>query len=549
MTDTFSQVPPNSTGKKIRLFENTVGADNVSSEATTITDQTGQVMKNMGVNGRVYVDASEVAVPVTDNGGSLTVDGTVSVTNAAGASAVNIQDGGNSITVDGSVTAIAQPGVDIGDVTVNNAAGASAVNIQDGGNSITVDGTVTANAGTGPWPVTDNAGSLTVDAPVGTPVFTRLSDGTSALTTTGGALSVSDRSTLVDNAGFTDGTTPVGMAGYIFDESAGTALTENDAAAARVDSKRAQIGVIEDATTRGQRAAVSSVGAVASNITQLGGATPSVSNALPARLTDGTNFIGSNLGVDGDYHIASAIIQDVHVSTTNSSTTNIASAASFTGTSIGTLGVNSIQVNLFADQNCTVQVQQSQEGTNWNIIDTYTYTANSTDISAGRTFQAVASFVRVIVTNNGGSTTTSFRLQTILCPSANPLPRALTQSGNLKVTSFPDTTGGLTIFRSIGAGTGQSVKASAGQLYGWYMYNDTNGTRYVKIYNTAGTPTAGSGTPVMTIPIPAGSAANVEFSNGIAFATGIGMTIVTTAPDAGSTTTATSEVIVNLLYK
>lgn len=53
-----------------------------------------------------------------------------------------------------------------------------------------VSGTVTANAGTGPWPVTDNSGSLTVDAPVATPLYTRLSDGTSALTTTSGALKV-----------------------------------------------------------------------------------------------------------------------------------------------------------------------------------------------------------------------------------------------------------------------------------------------------------------------------------------------------------------------
>jgi hypothetical protein len=51
------------------------------------------------------------------------------------------------------------------------------LHIHDGGNIITVDGTVTADAGTGPWPVTDNAGSLTVDAPVATPVAVRLSDG------------------------------------------------------------------------------------------------------------------------------------------------------------------------------------------------------------------------------------------------------------------------------------------------------------------------------------------------------------------------------------
>jgi hypothetical protein len=43
-----------------------------------------------------------------------------------------------------------------------------------------------------------------VDAPVGTPVFTRLSDGTAALTTTGGRLSVDASGVAVpitDNAG------------------------------------------------------------------------------------------------------------------------------------------------------------------------------------------------------------------------------------------------------------------------------------------------------------------------------------------------------------
>ena len=53
----------------------------------------------------------------------------------------------------------ANDGVDIGDATINNAAGGAAVNIQDGGNS------------------------LTVDAPVTTPVFVRLSDGAAAIST------------------------------------------------------------------------------------------------------------------------------------------------------------------------------------------------------------------------------------------------------------------------------------------------------------------------------------------------------------------------------
>lgn len=75
------------------------------------------------------------------------------------------------------------------------------------------------------------------------------------------SFAVADNQVVADNAGFTDGTTKLFMMGYVFDETAGTALTENDAAAARVDSKRASVAVIEDATTRGLRASVSSRGA------------------------------------------------------------------------------------------------------------------------------------------------------------------------------------------------------------------------------------------------------------------------------------------------
>jgi hypothetical protein len=81
--------------------------------------------------------------------------------------------------------------------------------------------------------------------------------------------------TIDDNAGFTDGTSGVTPVGYIFDESAGTALTENDTAAARIDSKRAQIHVIEDGTTRGLRAGVvDETGASAVDSLAVGGGTP-----------------------------------------------------------------------------------------------------------------------------------------------------------------------------------------------------------------------------------------------------------------------------------
>lgn len=118
--------------------------------------------------------------------------------------------------------------------------------------------------------------------------------------------------TLVDNAAFTDGTTPVSPVGYIFDEVAGTALTENDVAAARIDSKRAQVGVIEDATTRGQRAAVSAAGALAGNITQVGGTAlalgqTTMSASIPVAIASNQ----SSLTVDTELPAAAALADAV----------------------------------------------------------------------------------------------------------------------------------------------------------------------------------------------------------------------------------------------
>lgn len=162
---------------------------------------------------RVVLPTDQTAIPVTDNGSSLTVDGTVAL---SGTSAVNVsQVGGNAVNVgsgaagtgtqrvilatDQSVVPINDNG---GSLTVDGTVGISgtvaatqsgtwSVRAQDGsGNALasstttpagteqalitrnipsgtqTISGTVTANAGTGPFPVSDNGGSLTVDGTV-----------------------------------------------------------------------------------------------------------------------------------------------------------------------------------------------------------------------------------------------------------------------------------------------------------------------------------------------------------------------------------------------
>lgn len=114
----------------------------------------------------------------------------------------------------------------------------------------------------------------------------------------------------------------------------------------------------------------------------------------------------------------------------------------------------------------------------------------------------------------------------------------------------PGTTGGLTISRLLSAATtnATSVKGAAGQVFGWYLFNANAATRYLKLYNKASAPTVGTDTPVMTIPIPGGSAANVEFANGIAFGTGIAFALTTGVADSDTGAVAANEIVVNLLY-
>jgi hypothetical protein len=104
-----------------------------------------------------------------------------------------------------------------------------------------------------------------------------------------GTFTTADNQTITDNAAFTDGTSKVFTAGFIYDEVAGTALTENDAAAGRINVNRAVVQAIEDGATRGRYATVT-----ASNAVKVDGSavTQPVSGTVTANLAAGANNIG-----------------------------------------------------------------------------------------------------------------------------------------------------------------------------------------------------------------------------------------------------------------
>lgn len=115
---------------------------------------------------------------------------------------------------------------------------------------------------------------------------------------------------------------------------------------------------------------------------------------------------------------------------------------------------------------------------------------------------------------------------------------------------LPATSGGLSTYHLVSAGSTNAtvVKASAGQLFGWYIQNNNASMRKVTFHNASSTPTAGASV-FFTLKIPGGAAANVLGPYGIAFSTGIAITTTTDLADNGTTAVAASDLDINLFYK
>jgi hypothetical protein len=123
-----------------------------------------------------------------------------------------------------------------------------------------------------------------------------------------------------------------------------------------------------------------------------------------------------------------SINQQVEVATYD--TSNLAVNQIFTGATYSTLGVNAIQVNLKADQNCTIYVDQGPADGTWNIQDAFNYYSGLG--GTGFTTQATDAYTRVRVKNIGTASTTNKTVSMVLCPIVEALPRALSPEGNLK---------------------------------------------------------------------------------------------------------------------
>lgn len=121
--------------------------------------------------------------------------------------------------------------------------------------------------------------------------------------------------------------------------------------------------------------------------------------------------------------------------------------------------------------------------------------------------------------------------------------------GDVGIQARANATGAASIHHFVAAATTNAlnIKASAGRVLGWCLANTTASWRYVKLHNTAGAPTAGSGV-VQTIGIPPNGLAQMSIPAGLAFTTGIARTCVTGAADADATATAANDVVGDIYF-
>lgn len=121
----------------------------------------------------------------------------------------------------------------------------------------------------------------------------------------------------------------------------------------------------------------------------------------------------------------------------------------------------------------------------------------------------------------------------------NPRPHT---SGGLSSKACTSQDGGTAL-----TSTAQEVKDTAGQLYGWVIYNPNDEVSYVNVYNAAdGDVTVGTTNPLFHFPVPAGAAANLIGTHGIACGTGISVSATKTA---GSNTAPDTALEATFFYK
>lgn len=265
----------------------------------------------------------------------------------------------------------------------------------------------------------------------------------------------------------------------------------------------------------------------------------------------GTNLNTSALALDAT--LTGGTQQTKLTDGTNVATVKAASTAAVAADKAVVVAVspnNTIPVSLASAPTTAVT------GTFWQTTQPVSLATNTPTLQSGSTTavtQATGTNLHTVV-DSGTITTVS--TVTAVTGITNALPAGTNLMGKVgidqttpgttnAVVDTPVTSGGLLIVTGSVGATATAIKASAGQLYGYHLFNTTAAVAYVQIFNVAsGSVTVGTTAPTMSVGIPASGGVTVNWDKGIAFGTAISFACTTTR--TGSTG-ATCDV--NFFYK
>jgi hypothetical protein len=131
-----------------------------------------------------------------------------------------------------------------------------------------------------------------------------------------------------------------------------------------------------------------------------------------------------------------SISQNVTIDTANSVASQAINAgATWNSAGVGsnTLGVNSIQLIVLADQNLTIFIDQGNANNSFQFTRSYNYNPLK---SFGITVAALGAYVRVRAKNISITNATNVNINTVLCPIAEPLPDTVDENGYLKAAIY-----------------------------------------------------------------------------------------------------------------
>lgn len=112
------------------------------------------------------------------------------------------------------------------------------------------------------------------------------------------------------------------------------------------------------------------------------------------------------------------------------------------------------------------------------------------------------------------------------------------------------TGGGTSLTEGVAAASNNatSLKASAGQVYGYRVFNAAAYPVYLKFYNKASAPSPGSDTPVWVVGVAAGQAASDTFDIPLTFGTGVAYAVVKGISNTDNTSLVASDCVWAIQY-